>query len=70
MTTSDFYSPSRETTEGRVYTVTGGDWDTVARHLDAIPPLEREAVSCEEAGARQSVCGPRPDPEAMSSRCG
>jgi NADH-quinone oxidoreductase subunit D len=23
------YSPSRETTEGRVYTVTGGDWDTV-----------------------------------------
>src|SRR5436305_8161282 len=24
---SDIYSPSRETTEGRVYTVTGGDWD-------------------------------------------
>jgi NADH-quinone oxidoreductase subunit D len=23
------YSPSRPTTEGRVYTVTGGDWDTV-----------------------------------------
>ena len=25
---NDIYSPSRETTEGRVYTVTGGDWDT------------------------------------------
>ncbi len=29
MTTSDFYSPSRQTTEGRVYNVSGGDWDTV-----------------------------------------
>ena len=29
MTTSDFYSPSRETTEGRIYNVSGGDWDTV-----------------------------------------
>src|SRR5690606_40062039 len=27
--TSDPYAPSRETTEGRVYTVTGGDWDEV-----------------------------------------
>jgi NADH-quinone oxidoreductase subunit D len=26
---SDVYSPSRATTEGRVYTVTGGDWDAV-----------------------------------------
>jgi NADH-quinone oxidoreductase subunit D len=26
---SDIYSPSRRTTEGRVYTVTGGDWDAV-----------------------------------------
>jgi NADH-quinone oxidoreductase subunit D len=26
---SDTYSPSRDTTEGRVYTVTGGDWDSV-----------------------------------------
>src|SRR5882757_9512681 len=24
---SDMYSPSRETTEGRVYNLTGGDWD-------------------------------------------
>jgi len=29
VTTSDFYSPSRETTEGRIYNVSGGDWDTV-----------------------------------------
>ncbi|MBA3524936.1 MAG: NADH-quinone oxidoreductase subunit D [Geodermatophilaceae bacterium] len=27
-TTSDPYAGARETTEGRVYTVTGGDWDT------------------------------------------
>ena len=26
-TTYDPYAGSRETTEGRVYTVTGGDWD-------------------------------------------
>ncbi len=26
---NDIYSPSRETTEGRVYNVTGGDWDAV-----------------------------------------
>jgi len=26
---SDLYAPERETTEGTVYTVTGGDWDTV-----------------------------------------
>jgi NADH-quinone oxidoreductase subunit D len=29
MTTSDFYSPSRQTTEGRVYNVSGGDWDSI-----------------------------------------
>jgi NADH-quinone oxidoreductase subunit D len=30
MTTSDdAYASARETTEGRVYTVTGGDWDTI-----------------------------------------
>src|SRR5918997_3305527 len=25
----DAYAPARETTEGTVYTVTGGDWDTL-----------------------------------------
>jgi NADH-quinone oxidoreductase subunit D len=29
MTTTDPYAATRETTEGTVYTVTGGDWDTV-----------------------------------------
>ncbi|HTZ44088.1 MAG TPA: NADH-quinone oxidoreductase subunit D [Jatrophihabitans sp.] len=29
MTTSDTYSPSRETTEGRVYNLSGGDWDSL-----------------------------------------
>ena len=29
MTTSDLYAGTRETTEGTVYTVTGGDWDAV-----------------------------------------
>ena len=29
MTTSDLYAGTRETTEGTVYTVTGGDWDSV-----------------------------------------
>ena len=28
-TTQDAYAPSRQTTEGRVYNLTGGDWDTV-----------------------------------------
>jgi NADH-quinone oxidoreductase subunit D len=27
--TSDSYAGTRETTEGRIYTVTGGDWDEV-----------------------------------------
>jgi NADH-quinone oxidoreductase subunit D len=29
MSDTDTYAPSRETTEGRVFTVTGGDWDSV-----------------------------------------
>ncbi|HEU5271541.1 MAG TPA: NADH-quinone oxidoreductase subunit D [Jatrophihabitans sp.] len=29
MSDTDSYSPSRETTDGRVYTVGGGDWDSV-----------------------------------------
>ena len=35
-TTQDPYAGSRETTEGRVYTVTGGDWDTIASGIDPI----------------------------------
>ena len=34
MTTTDPYAGARETTEGRVYTVTGGDWDSTFSGLD------------------------------------
>jgi NADH-quinone oxidoreductase subunit D len=34
MTTTDPYAGSRETTEGRVYTVTGGDWDSTLSGVD------------------------------------
>jgi NADH-quinone oxidoreductase subunit D len=30
------FAPSRETTEGRVYNLTGGDWDTVVRDLGEV----------------------------------
>ena len=34
-TYSDPYAESRETTEGRVYSVTGGDWDSLATEIGA-----------------------------------
>jgi NADH-quinone oxidoreductase subunit D len=40
MTTSG-YATERETTEGRVFTVTGGDWDTVTNGID---PLSNEKI--------------------------
>jgi len=33
---TDSYAPSRETTEGRVYNLTGGDWDSVVRDLGEV----------------------------------
>ncbi|MQA24644.1 MAG: NADH-quinone oxidoreductase subunit D [Micromonosporaceae bacterium] len=33
---TDAYAPHRETTEGRIYNVTGGDWDTVVAGADPI----------------------------------
>jgi NADH-quinone oxidoreductase subunit D len=39
--TSSGYATERETTEGRVFTVTGGDWDTVT---GAIDPLSNEKI--------------------------
>ena len=33
---TDAYASARETTEGKVYTVTGGDWDTVVAGADPI----------------------------------
>ena len=38
---TDVYSPSRETTEGRVYNLTGGDWDAV---LGGGDPIHEERV--------------------------
>ncbi|SDT72629.1 NADH-quinone oxidoreductase subunit D [Actinoplanes derwentensis] len=40
MTTSE-YATERETTEGRVFTVTGGDWDTITSSVD---PLSNEKI--------------------------
>ena len=33
MTISDPYAPSRETTEGTVFSVTGGDWDSLVQEI-------------------------------------
>ena len=38
---SDVYSPSRETTEGRVYNLAGGDWDAV---LGGGDPISEERI--------------------------
>ena len=35
MTTHDPYASSRETTEGRVYSVTGSDWDSLVTEIGA-----------------------------------
>ena len=40
MTTSE-YASERETTEGRVFNVTGGDWDTITGGID---PLSNEKI--------------------------
>ena len=39
--TSSGYATERETTEGRVFTVTGGDWDTITGSID---PLSNEKI--------------------------
>src|SRR5215471_14626415 len=41
MSASDTYASARETTEGKVFTVTGGDWDTVTGGVD---PLSEERI--------------------------
>jgi NADH-quinone oxidoreductase subunit D len=35
VTTFDPYAPSRDTTEGKVFSVTGGDWDSVVQEIGA-----------------------------------
>ncbi len=42
MTSTDSYAEARETTEGRVFTVTGGDWDTVLGSGD--DPIHDERI--------------------------
>ena len=39
--TGSGYATERETTEGRVFTVTGGDWDTITGSID---PLSNEKI--------------------------
>jgi NADH-quinone oxidoreductase subunit D len=39
--TQSGYATERETTEGRVFTVTGGDWDTITENID---PLSNEKI--------------------------
>ena len=41
MTDGSAYAAERETTEGRVFTVTGGDWDTITGSID---PLSNEKI--------------------------
>jgi NADH-quinone oxidoreductase subunit D len=42
--TSDPYAPSRRTTEGRVYNLSGGDWDDVLSHVSGDDPLQEERL--------------------------
>ena len=42
--TSDPYAPSRRTTEGRVYNLTGGDWDEVLSRVSGDDPLQEERL--------------------------
>jgi NADH-quinone oxidoreductase subunit D len=41
---SDAYAPSRATTEGRVYNLTGGDWDVVLGGVRGDDPLREERL--------------------------
>ena len=42
--TSDPYAPSRRTTEGRVYNLSGGDWDDVLSRVSGDDPLQEERL--------------------------
>jgi NADH-quinone oxidoreductase subunit D len=41
---TDPYAPSRRTTEGRVYNLTGGDWDEVLSRVSGDDPLQEERL--------------------------
>jgi NADH-quinone oxidoreductase subunit D len=42
--TTDAYAPSRQTTEGRVYNLTGGDWDEMLARVAGADPLTEERL--------------------------
>ncbi len=42
--TTDAYAPSRQTTEGRVYNLTGGDWDQMLAQLSPGDPIHEERL--------------------------
>ncbi|HZZ97796.1 MAG TPA: NADH-quinone oxidoreductase subunit D [Jatrophihabitantaceae bacterium] len=42
--TTDAYAPSRQTTEGRVYNLTGGDWDEMLAQVAGADPLTEERL--------------------------
>lgn len=53
MTTADPYASARDTTEGRVYTVTGGDWDTL---LDDTQHDERVVINMGPSTRPRTAC--------------
>jgi NADH-quinone oxidoreductase subunit D len=42
--TTDAYAPSRQTTEGRVYNLTGGDWDEMLAAVSGGDPIAEERL--------------------------
>jgi NADH-quinone oxidoreductase subunit D len=42
--TTDAYAPSRKTTEGRVYNLTGGDWDEMLSRVAGGDPIEEQRL--------------------------
>ncbi|HEY7011091.1 MAG TPA: NADH-quinone oxidoreductase subunit D [Jatrophihabitantaceae bacterium] len=44
MTETDAYAPSRQTTEGRVYNLTGGDWDEMLARVAGGDPIAEERL--------------------------
>ena len=47
MTQTDPYASSRETTEGRVYSVTGNDWDSLVTEIGATKEERRSQQQLE-----------------------
>ena len=57
MSTTDMYAGSNETTEGRVFTVTGQDWDSIAEGLaDAATPTSASSSTWARSTRRRTAC--------------